>query len=91
MDNQYDLFARFYRELIISSGHLANEQKTILKIISKLNIGYSSDILDAACGTGDALYFLHNNGYQKLTGLDFSKKMLDEAKNILPYIAYYHV
>lgn len=90
MDNQYDLFARFYRELIISSGHLANEQKTILKIISKLNIGYSSDILDAACGTGDALYFLHNNGYKKLTGLDFSKKMLDKAKNILPFIAYYN-
>ena len=38
MDNQYDLFARFYRELIISSGHLANEQKTILKIISKLGM-----------------------------------------------------
>lgn len=90
MDEQYDLFARFYRELIISSGHLENEQKTILKIISKLNIGYDNDILDAACGTGDALCFLHNKGYKRLTGLDFSKKMLDEAKSILPCISYYN-
>lgn len=90
MDDQYDLFARFYRDLIISSGHLENEQKTILKIISKLGIGYDSDILDAACGTGDGLRFLHNKGYKRLTGLDFSKKMLDEAKSILPCISYYN-
>lgn len=90
MSDQYNLFARFYRELIITSGHLKNEQETFLKIISKLGIGYSSEILDAACGTGDALFFLYNKGYMRLTGLDFSEKMLDEAKNILPDVKYYH-
>ena len=90
MDDQYDLLSRFYRELITTSGHLKNEQDAILNIISKLNLTHNNKILDAACGTGDALHFLFHNGYTNLSGLDFSKKMIEEAMSILPNIQYYY-
>ena len=91
MDDQYDILARFYRELIVASGHWKNEQNVISEIISKLNVKYNNTILDAACGTGDALRFLYNLGYQKLIGLDSSKNMIKEAIGILPNIKYYNL
>jgi len=90
MDNDYNRFAPYYRLFIQESGHLKDEQNTLERIISEINIPLESRILDAACGTGDALYFLYRKGFRNLTGVDISTNMIDQAKQLLSDISYYN-
>lgn len=90
MDNDYNRFAPYYRLFIQESGHLKDEQNTLKQIISEINIPLESRILDAACGTGDALYFLYQKGFRNLTGVDISANMINQAKQLLSDISYYN-
>jgi len=90
MDDKYNVFSTFYRELIDSSGHLKNERNTINQIVDEVCPNKESKILDVACGTGDALFELYNQGYKNISGLDSSIKMINRAKELLPNIDFYH-
>lgn len=90
MDNDYNRFAPYYRLFIQQSGHLKNEQNTLEQIIREINIPLESRILDAACGTGDALYYLYRKGFRNLTGVDVSTNMIDQARQLLSDISYYN-
>lgn len=84
MQYSYDLFSNCYRELITATGHLQKERETVELLLNIFNISKDADILDAACGTGDLLYYLRDIGYLHLTGKDNSQGMLARAKEILP-------
>lgn len=43
-------------------------------------------ILDVGCGYGRTLNELHLLGYQNLTGIDFSEKMIERGKQQFPYL-----
>lgn len=91
MDNAYDLFSNYYRELIYSSGHFENEVKTITKIAGEHCGNVDCKILDAACGTGDALNILHKLGYRNIEGLDGSLEMIERARHILPHYNLHNI
>jgi demethylmenaquinone methyltransferase/2-methoxy-6-polyprenyl-1,4-benzoquinol methylase len=59
------------------------QKKTIKKVIRKSCIKQNDDILDVGCGTGILVNYIlkkiNKNG--KLTLIDVSDKMIDEAKN----------
>ncbi len=42
--------------------------------------GHDARILDAGCGTGIVGEILHRSGYRNLDGLDYSRHMLDRAR-----------
>ena len=91
MNNQYDKFANFYRELLTNTGHLKKEQNIIKLIIKDIKINSKDDaILDAACGSGEILYTLNNLGYKNISGLDLSENMIKKAKELLPNIKFYN-
>ncbi|MBR3823883.1 MAG: methyltransferase domain-containing protein [Lachnospiraceae bacterium] len=43
-------------------------------------------ILDVGCGYGRTLNELHHRGYKNLTGIDFSKGMIERGKKQFPYL-----
>lgn len=90
MNNQYDQFARFYRELLTHTGHLKNEQNIVQQVIKDLGLNLKSAILDAACGSGELLYALNILGYKNISGLDISENMILRAKELLPNIKFYN-
>jgi len=91
MSEKYDAFSEYYRELICATKHIENEINTVNYIISDLNVNKQHSILDAACGSGDLLFHLKNNGYNDISGLDASIGMLNKAKDVLPDIPYFHI
>ena len=46
----------------------------------------NSAILDVGCGYGRTLDELYHNGYQNLTGIDFSSGMIKRGKKQYPYL-----
>ncbi|HUJ10675.1 MAG TPA: class I SAM-dependent methyltransferase [Verrucomicrobiae bacterium] len=82
----YDNFSLFYRELIAATGHLAAEERMLDQLIQALGISAKSSILDAACGTGDALGHLRRRGFTNICGMDASRGMLRRAKQLNPRI-----
>ena len=46
----------------------------------------NAQILDVGCGYGRTLDELYHIGYRNLTGLDFSKGMIDRGKEQFPYL-----
>lgn len=49
-------------------------------------VGRNSAILDVGCGYGRTLDELYHNGYQNLTGIDFSIGMIERGKKQYPYL-----
>ena len=90
MSDKYDLFSKYYRQLIHATKHVENENNAVRHVISDLQIDMQHSILDAACGSGDLLYYLKNNGYNNVSGLDASIGMINKAKELLPNIPYFH-
>jgi SAM-dependent methyltransferase len=92
MDNTYDSFSKYYRELIYSSGHFKAEKEVIIQIIKNFaGDNYKNRIMDAACGTGDALFEVFNCGYSNIVGLDGSAKMIERAKELLPRLIFFNI
>lgn len=48
-------------------------------------VGKDARILDVGCGYGRTINELHQNGYKNLTGIDFSEKMIERAKQLFPF------
>lgn len=84
MEDSYDLFSSVYRELIESTGHIQKEKKLATRLLSKFNASSGSSILDGACGTGDLLFYLIQNGFVNVSGMDASNGMLNRAREVLP-------
>ena len=70
----YDFFNR-----VISLGMQTRVKKKSLKL---LNIEDGSNVLDICTGTGDLAFFINKiNPNLNITGIDFSEKMLEIARN----------
>lgn len=71
---RYDFFNR-----VISLGMQTRVKKKSLKL---LNIEDGSNVLDICTGTGDLVFFINKiNPNLNITGIDFSEKMLEIARN----------
>ena len=71
---RYDFFNR-----VISLGMQTRVKKKSLKL---LNIEDGSNVLDICTGTGDLAFFINKiNPNLNITGIDFSEKMLEIARN----------
>lgn len=90
MSDTYNKFSKYFREIIKSTGHLEKEDLLMSNMAAFLNFKKTDLILDAACGTGDALSSLYCNGYKNVEGLDYSINMILKSKEILPNIPYYN-
>lgn len=90
MDNVYNDFALFFREIITATGRLKKEEDLMKIVTQKLFIHPQEPILDAACGTGDALYYLHSLGFLNIEGLDASTNMIRRSKEKLPYTTFHN-
>lgn len=51
----------------------------------KYNSRYNH-VLDVGCGYGRTLKKLHDNGFKKLTGVDFSFKMIERGLRLYPHL-----
>jgi|GEM_PF-4672923 len=71
--------------------HIENEINAVKHVISDLQIDMQHSILDVACGSVDLLYYLKNNAYNNVSGLDASIKMINKAKELLSNIHYFHI
>lgn len=89
-DKSYDLLAPYYRALVKYSKHIDKEISLLRQIVDEYFPEKSARILDAACGTGDALKSLQDYGYRNIEGLDASANMLIESRKILPDCKFYH-
>lgn len=49
-------------------------------------VNQDAKILDVGCGYGRTLNELHHRGYKNLTGIDFSKGMIERGKRQFPYL-----
>ncbi|MCQ2512103.1 MAG: class I SAM-dependent methyltransferase [Lachnospiraceae bacterium] len=50
--------------------------------------GEEKSILDVACGTGVMIEFYKERGYQDITGIDISDKMIEKAKEKFPEVTF---
>ncbi len=57
------------------------QQEEFCKYVDKKSI-----VLDVGCGYGRTLNELHNLGYEKLIGIDFSKAMIDRGIEKYPFL-----
>lgn len=75
----WDIYARFYDSL---PKYYHPYQKLVSDVVQTLenSIPRGSKILDAGCGTGNFSIELGRKGYN-VEGIDFSKAMLERAKN----------
>lgn len=73
----------YYSEATKSIGLWQSEKDLILKYTN-----INSKILDVGCGTGRISNGLYQLGYQNVIGIDFSKYMLKEARNLNNDISY---
>ena len=55
----------------------------------KKYVDINNSILDIGCGYGRTLKELYDLGYRNLIGIDFSKEMIDRARNLYSYINFY--
>lgn len=66
------------RDLLDEMGYVAHV--TASKLLQDHLDSKEAQILDAGCGTGLVGEFLHQNGYHNLEGLDYSRHMLEKAR-----------
>lgn len=78
--SQYEIFAPYYRSLLKDRGHFEDQLKLLIPIIEheKSNVA----VLDAACGTGEVLLGLLDEGFNAF-GLDGSPAMLAQAGSLV--------
>jgi len=77
--NMNALSIRKLDELLKNAGDLCLKRRARL-MVTELNPQKNDVILDAGCGDGYYLYLLSNLGEFNLTGIDYLKKNVDDAK-----------
>ena len=53
----------------------------------KKHVSKEMNVLDVGCGYGRTLNELHNDGFQNLAGVDFSKGMINRGSKMYPHLA----
>lgn len=81
--NQYSTISCFYRELIRKTGHLDKQKNLVKNLFLKYKVPKNAHILDAACGTGDIIHWLNQEGYTNVEGNDASANMLKRATELV--------
>ncbi|MDA3884630.1 MAG: class I SAM-dependent methyltransferase [Candidatus Delongbacteria bacterium] len=79
----YKDLAKYY-DLIYTWKDYEKETATLIKLIEKYKLSKNSDLLEAACGTGNHLVHLQDK--YKCSGFDLNQGSLDIAKAKLPKI-----
>ncbi|WP_291347716.1 class I SAM-dependent methyltransferase [Desulfobacula sp.] len=54
--------------------------------ILKPHVSKESVILDVGCGYGRTLNELYQEGFKKISGIDFSQKMIERGNRLYPYL-----
>lgn len=80
MQESYSAFAPFYRQLAWNMNLFANEYALINGVLCGNEHSKQYRILDAACGTGDVLHEMMNNGYDAVLGSDVCSEMMSLAE-----------
>jgi len=89
--NGFDLWANDYEKDVSKNEEnggypFAGYRNVLNTIYNKVRSRKSADVLDIGFGTGFLTTQLYNDGY-KITGIDFSDKMIDIAKRKMPRAA----
>jgi ubiquinone/menaquinone biosynthesis C-methylase UbiE len=80
MKKLYDQFAENYDEVVEGFGDELGARTKVIDLFCKLGKDKSSKILDVGSGTGRGAEVLFEKGYENITLLDLSKKMLEKAR-----------
>jgi ubiquinone/menaquinone biosynthesis C-methylase UbiE len=86
VENLYDSFANEYAEKFSGEHEKKPKDREILYRFSQ-EIGDKRPIWDLGCGPGQTTKYLNNLGI-KVSGLDMSKKILEQARIINPEIHF---
>ncbi len=81
MKKLYDQFAENYDEVVKNFGDELGVITKVIDLFCKLGKDKSSKILDIGSGTGRGAEVLFEKGYENITLLELSRKMLEKAKN----------
>lgn len=74
--NEFDRIGKNYDDDLLKKGYRGPENTA--RMLADI-IPFETGILDAGCGTGLVGLYLHHQGFQNITGLDFSAECLKEA------------
>ncbi len=81
MKKLYDQFAENYDEVVKDFGDELGVITNVIELSCKLRKDKSSKILDIGSGTGRGAEAWFEKGYENITLLEFSKNMLEKARN----------
>jgi len=87
IQNQFDRAAETYDGVAWLQRQMGD---ALLKLISEADLATDAPLVDLGCGTGELLRKLAASGFEHLTGLDLSEKMIEVAKEKTPSAAYVH-
>lgn len=88
----WDYWAKYYENLWVQKYSLKPTRRTVLSLIAKYIRKEDQSLLDVGCGTGQLLAEIHENGgiaNPDLAGMDYSVKMLEQAKKKLPDTVFF--
>lgn len=86
IENLYDTVAKEYAETFSSEHEKKPKDQEILRRFSQ-EIGDRRPVWDFGCGPGQTANYLKNLGIE-ISGLDLSKKILEQARTIHPEIHF---
>ena len=69
--------------IYINEDYYKNPKESFTFLSNKISQQYSNPtVLDLGCARGEFLYYLKNNiNYKKLSGIDYSEQLINEAKS----------
>jgi len=86
IENLYDTVAKKYAEVFSGEHEKKPKDREVLKRFS-IEIGGRKPVWDFGCGPGETAKFLNDLGIE-ISGLDLSKKILEQAQAIHPEIHF---
>jgi ubiquinone/menaquinone biosynthesis C-methylase UbiE len=86
IERAYDTVAKEYSDAFFCEHEKKPKDREILQRFKK-EIGDKTPVWDLACGPGQTTKYLHDLGI-KMSGLDLSEKILEQAKKNCPAITF---
>lgn len=87
IENMYDSVAKNYAKTFLNEHHKKPKDQEVLYRFSQMIIP-NSEIWDLGCGCGETTKYLNELGV-KVSGLDLSAKMIEQAKIAYPDISFH--
>lgn len=87
MYSDFQAIATYYDALYVNDREYATEASKVKELFIKHGVPSGADLLVLACGTGG--HVPHFRDDYKVSGLDLSRDMLDQAKKKFPDIRFY--